>query len=62
MALTPEQEADFRCFVEASWPALVRSASLLVGDHGAAEDLVQQTLAGVYPHWTRRVREGAPVA
>lgn len=61
MALTPEQEADFRCFVEASWPALVRSASLLVGDHGAAEDLVQQTLASVHRHWDRHIREGAPL-
>lgn len=62
MALTREQETDFRCFVHAHWLALVRSAYLILGDHRAAEDLVQQTLATVYPHWDRRVREGAPMA
>jgi RNA polymerase sigma-70 factor (sigma-E family) len=62
MVTTPEREDDFRRFVEAHWLGLVRSAYLLVGDHGAAEDLVQQTLASVYRHWDRRVREGAPVA
>lgn len=60
--MAPEQEEDFRRFVEAHWLGLVRSAYLLLGDHGAAEDLVQQTLATVYRHWDRRVREGAPVA
>lgn len=62
MGRAPERDEDFRRFVQAHWLGLVRSAYLLVGDHGAAEDLVQQTLAGVYPHWKRRVREGAPVA
>lgn len=62
MARARERDEDFRRFVQAHWLGLVRSAYLLVGDHGAAEDLVQQTLAGVYPHWTRRVREGAAVA
>lgn len=60
--MAPDREEDFRRFVEAHWLGLVRSAYLLLGDHGAAEDLVQQTLATVYRHWDRRVREGAPVA
>lgn len=63
MARASERDEDFRLFVEAHWLGLVRSAYLLVGgDHGEAEDLVQQTLARVYGHWDRRVREGAPVA
>jgi RNA polymerase sigma factor (sigma-70 family) len=62
MARALERDEDFRRFVEAHWLGLVRSAYLLVGDHGAAEDLVQQTLASAYPHWHRRVRDGAPVA
>ena len=63
MARASEREEDFRQFVEAHWLGLLRSAYLLVGgDHGEAEDLVQQTLARVYGHWNRRVREGAPVA
>lgn len=62
MTFVPERDEDFRRFVEAHWLALVRSAYLILGDHGAAEDLVQQTLATVYRHWERRVSEGAPVA
>ena len=62
MTFAPERDEDFRRFVEAHWLALVRSAYLILGDHGAAEDLVQQTLATVYRHWERRVSEGAPVA
>ncbi|MGA8047936.1 MAG: SigE family RNA polymerase sigma factor [Dermatophilaceae bacterium] len=62
MARALERDEDFRDFVEAHWLGLVRSAYLLVCDHGAAEDLVEQTLASVYPQWHRRVREGAPVA
>lgn len=62
MARAPERDEDFRRFVEAHWLALVRSAYLILGDHSAAEDLVQQTLATVYRHWSRRVREGAPLA
>lgn len=62
MAMAPDHEDDFRRFVEAHWMGLVRSAYLLVGDHGAAEDLVQQTLATVYRHWNRGVRDGAPLA
>ena len=62
MTFAPERDEDFRRFVEANWLALVRSAYLLLGDHGAAEDLVQQTLATVYRHWDRRVSEGAPMA
>lgn len=62
MSRATERDEDFRLFVEAHWPALVRSAYLILGDHSAAEDLVQQTLATVYRHWRRRVREGAPLA
>ena len=62
MVRAAERDEDFRRFVEAQWLTLVRSAYLMLGDHGAAEDLVQQALADVYRHWHRSVREGAPVA
>ena len=62
MARAPERDEDFRDFVEAHWLGLVRSAYLLVGEHDTAEDLVEQTLAGVAPHWHRRLSEGAPLA
>ena len=51
MALTREQEADFVAFFRASWPALVRTAYLLIGDHGRAEDLVQTTLIKMHRSW-----------
>ena len=34
MALNAAQEEDFRRFVEANWDGFVRSAYLMVGDHG----------------------------
>ncbi|WP_425555531.1 SigE family RNA polymerase sigma factor [Kitasatospora kazusensis] len=39
----------------ARWGALVQTAYLLTGDFHEAEDLVQTTLAKVYPQW-RRIR------
>ncbi|MEE4542409.1 SigE family RNA polymerase sigma factor [Streptomyces sp. V4-01] len=45
--------ADFSGFVAARWHALARTAYLLTGDFHEAEDLVQTTLARVYPHWHR---------
>jgi RNA polymerase sigma-70 factor (sigma-E family) len=47
---------DFSSYVAARWTALVKTAYLLTGDFHEAEDLVQSTLAKVYPHW-HRVRD-----
>jgi RNA polymerase sigma-70 factor (sigma-E family) len=44
---------EFTEFVRAAWPALYRTAYLLVGDRGLAEDLVQTTLAKTYASWGR---------
>ena len=55
-------EASFREFVEGSWHRLLRTAYLLTGDHGAAEDLVQTALMRTYRHWARIQRDGAPDA
>ena len=54
----PPSDEDFAELVQASWPALYRTAYLLVGDHGLAEDLVQTSLAKTYAAWSR-VREPA---
>lgn len=55
-----EQDADFADFVHASWPGLYRTAHLLLGDHGLAEDLTQTALAKTYVAWARvRDREAA---
>lgn len=43
----------FSDYVAARYPALVRTARLLVSDVHAAEDLVQDTLARCVPAWSR---------
>lgn len=47
----PPSDADYSEFVQASWPALYRTAYLLLGDRGLAEDLVQTALAKTYASW-----------
>ena len=47
------QDAAFADFVHASWPGLYRTAHLLLGDHGLAEDLTQTALAKTYVAWSR---------
>ena len=46
---------EFAELVHASWSSLYRTAYLIVGDHGLAEDLVQTALARTYASW-RKVR------
>lgn len=43
----------FRAFVRHRWAALVRSAFLLTGDAGHAEDLVQVALERLHRRWRR---------
>ncbi len=52
----PPSDAEFTEFVHASWPALYRTAYLMLGDRGLAEDLVQTALAKTYASWGK-VRE-----
>lgn len=49
-------DAAFADFVHASWSGLYRTAHLLIGDHGLAEDLAQTALAKTYVAWPR-IRE-----
>jgi RNA polymerase sigma-70 factor (ECF subfamily) len=51
---------DFAQFVEAREGALRRSAWLLTGDWGLAEDLVQTALARSWPRWERIRRRDDP--
>ncbi|WP_066952855.1 SigE family RNA polymerase sigma factor [Streptomyces lushanensis] len=46
-------EGDFEAFVAARGPRLLRVAWLLTGDAHLAEDLLQSTLAKVWPKWSR---------
>jgi RNA polymerase sigma-70 factor, ECF subfamily len=52
-------EERFRAFVAARSPALLRTAYLLVGDRGRAEDLVQTALVKTYLAWGRIRDDGA---
>ncbi len=49
----PPSDADFDEFVRATWPALYRTAYLMLGDRAEAEDLVQSALAKTYASWGR---------
>jgi RNA polymerase sigma-70 factor (sigma-E family) len=57
----PDREATFAAFVRARWGRLVRLAYSLTLDVGRAEDLVQESLAKMWPVWPR-VRDGSPDA
>ena len=46
----------FSEFVQGAWPGLYRTAYLLLGDPGLAEDLVQTALAKTYAAWPKRAR------
>jgi RNA polymerase sigma-70 factor (sigma-E family) len=53
----------FRAFVEARHPSLVRFGTLLCGDLGRGEDLVQESLIKTLRAWTRvGLGEGDPEA
>ena len=46
-------DAEFTEFVRARSGALLRTAYLILGDHGLAQDLVQEALTKVYVAWPR---------
>ena len=46
-------EADYTEFVRTRSGALLRTAYLLMGDHGLAEDILQAALTKVYVSWGR---------
>jgi RNA polymerase sigma-70 factor (sigma-E family) len=53
---------EFTAFVLAHEGALLRTAYLLTGDRGHAEDLVQTALARAHRHWGRVRRADVPIA
>ena len=52
MTRAPDDE-QFTALVAAAWPSLYRSAFLLLGDRGEAEDLVQTALTKTYANWSK---------
>ncbi|TFV62147.1 UNVERIFIED_ORG: SigE family RNA polymerase sigma factor [Bacillus sp. AZ43] len=57
-----ESAVGFREFVTAQRGGLLRTAYLLTGDTGHAEDLVQTALLKTYKHWDRVAAAGDPKA
>ena len=53
---------EFTAFVVAHERQLLRTAYLLSGDHGHAEDLVQTALAKAHRHWARVQQADSPLA
>lgn len=62
MADDADQRAAFAAFVRAHGRSLYGTALLLTGRANDAEDLVQDTLAHLYPKWERVCAAEAPVA
>ncbi|SEO63255.1 SigE family RNA polymerase sigma factor [Actinacidiphila rubida] len=60
--MRPDDVAEFSAFVRARSGALFRTAVLLTGDRGQAEDLVQSTLERLCRHWRTVSRAQAPEA
>jgi len=55
-------DGEFREFMHARWPAMVRLAYGLTGDQGHAEDVAQGAFARAYASWPRVRRSGDPDA
>jgi RNA polymerase sigma-70 factor (sigma-E family) len=55
-------DSEFREFMHARWPAMVRLAYGLTGDLGHAEDVAQAAFARAYASWARVRRTDDPDA
>jgi RNA polymerase sigma-70 factor (sigma-E family) len=55
-------DGEFREFMHARWPAMVRLAYGLTGDQGHAEDVAQAAFARAYASWPKVRRTGNPDA
>lgn len=60
--MNAELDAEFREFMHARWPAMVRLAYGLTGDQGHAEDVAQAAFARAYASWPRVRRSDDPDA
>jgi DNA-directed RNA polymerase specialized sigma24 family protein len=55
-------DGEFREFMHARWPAMVRLAYARPGDRGHAEDVAQTAFARAYASWPKVSRAGNPEA
>ena len=60
--MNAQLDAEFRDFMRARWPVMVRLAYGLTGDQGHAEDVAQAAFARAYASWPRVRRSGNPDA
>jgi RNA polymerase sigma-70 factor (sigma-E family) len=60
--MSARQDAEFREFMHARWPAMVRLAYGLTGDQGHAEDVAQAAFARAYASWAKVRRADDPDA
>jgi Sigma-70 region 2 len=58
--MSAKLDGEFRDFMHARWPAMVRLAYGLTGDQGHAEDVAQAAFARAYASWPRVRRSGDP--
>jgi RNA polymerase sigma-70 factor (sigma-E family) len=61
-AVNAKLDGEFREFMHARWPFMVRLAYGLTGDQGHAEDVAQAAFARAYASWPRVSRAGDPDA
>jgi len=60
--MSAQLDTEFREFMHARWPAMVRLAYALTGDQGHAEDVAQAAFARAYSSWPKVRRTGNPEA
>jgi RNA polymerase sigma-70 factor (sigma-E family) len=60
--MSAQLDGEFRDFMHARWPAMVRLAYALTGDQGHAEDVAQTAFARAYASWPKVRRAGDPEA
>jgi RNA polymerase sigma-70 factor (sigma-E family) len=58
--MASDRDDGFRAFVTSQWGPLTRTAFLLTGDRGMAEDLVQSALEKAHRRWDHIQRRDAP--
>jgi len=59
---TARTDASFDEFFTATWPRLYRTAYAVAGDHGTAEDALQNAFARAFSSWRRVSRADRPEA
>jgi RNA polymerase sigma-70 factor (sigma-E family) len=60
--MNEQLDGEFRDFMHARWPAMVRLAYALTGDQGHAEDVAQTAFARAYASWPKVRQTGNPEA